>query len=154
STRSSVRNKAPGTPRPKCGGSHHHLGSDTLTVMSFLPMSALSSRRSAQGAETRLCHQEGRWGWAPGRNRSDPSHFPVPAPQPCSEPLFCFNGCTPGRGPRRSPGALVKPRSARGRLFERSRPGRPPGPSCLSCPSLSSLGAEVSGPRSPRVPRG
>lgn len=41
--------KLPGTPGPKRGGSHHHLGSDTLTVMSFLPVSALSSRRSAGG---------------------------------------------------------------------------------------------------------
>ena len=105
------------------------------------------------GAETRLCHKEGRRaGRLEGTEVSGAaSRFPPPALLGASLPV---TAAPPAGGPRKSPGALVKPRSAPGRQCECSRPGRPPGPSCLSCPSLSSLGAGVSGPWSPCISRG
>ena len=125
STWSSVQNKAPwDTPsqaqwQPSSPRFRHPHGQcpSCQRVYSALP-------RGVHGAaETRLCHQEGRWGWAPGSDQKwlEPllglPTTPNP-PQPCSVLCFGCDSCTPTRGaaevtccrcssPRSAPGACV-----------------------------------------------
>ena len=107
------------------------------------------------GAETRLCHQEGRRAGRPEGtgNRSERSRLPVPAPS-LARSFSLAGGLRPPQGCRGGhPVPWSSPARRRGASVSAPGLGGPPGPSCLSCPSLSSLGAEVSGSRSPCVPR-